>query len=626
MIFSIDRCTIDTDAYELRRNGNVVPVEPQVFDLLVLLLENRDRVTTKDEIIERVWNGRIVSEAALSSRIKAARQAIGDSGASQALIRTIRRRGFRVVGEVTQSTGPAVEVRPLPIVTEPAPEPATATAAGASEDAGPAAQAAILCCVETVPGPATASGVKSYRETAHTWIVTMPRWRAALGAVTAVLVVCAMAVWYARTPSALSSPLVPAALGMPTGPGLAVLRFKRSPGDALLDFFGDAVTEEIATQLTRFSELRVAARALTAEYDAKEAEARDVGQKLGAEFLLQGSLRRLNEQVRVTAQLLKTADGTLLWAETYERHLTPAGLFAVQEDIAGKVVAAIASISTGAIARAALGQARGKPPRDLSAYECTLRANDIMVAGFSAASHLAIRTCLETAVANEPDYAAAWAMLAWIHSFEYTQGLNKRPGVDALEQSFAVARRAVELAPANPMARFAMARAAYLMRDLHLFYAEAAGALRLNPHEPFLLGNLGSWFAFSGRWEEGITLVRKAIALNPKVYPRWWHAALGKDRFRKREFAEALIEFKKMNLPDWWWNQVELAYTYGHLGDLENARKAVIKLYELYPGFDLEKAVMEHRKFSFEESYIELAVEGLRKAGIGNREAAIGKQ
>jgi Flp pilus assembly protein TadD len=161
-----------------------------------------------------------------------------------------------------------------------------------------------------------------------------------------------------------------------------------------------------------------------------------------------------------------------------------------------------------------------------------------------------------------------------------------------------------------------MARASYLARNLEVFYAEAEHALRLNPHEPFLLGNIGNWLAFSGRWDEGVALVRKAIALNPKVYPRWWHAALGKNHFRKGEYREALGEFKNMNLPNWWWNQVELAYTYGQLGELENARAAVTKLIELYPGFDLEKAAIEHMKFSFEQSYIERAIEGLKKAGV----------
>jgi TolB-like protein/DNA-binding winged helix-turn-helix (wHTH) protein/Tfp pilus assembly protein PilF len=584
MIFTINECSIDTDAYEVRRNGNLIRVEPQVFDLLVQLLENRDRLVTKDEIIARVWNGRVVSEAALSSRIKAVRQAIGDDGASQALIRTVRRRGFRVVAEVTQRGGPG---------------DASASAGATTTD---------------IRSEDTGSRRQPNSD--------RPRIRsaAAVVALTVAVALGAAAGWYAIQPARhAATPIAPAALGMPVGPGIAVLRFNNPSGDSTLDFLEGALTEEIVTQLTRFSELRVATRALTSEYDRNELDVKDVGRRLGVEFLVQGSLRRSADRVRLTAQLIKATDGRLLWAESYERQLTPADIFAVQEDIAGKVVAAVASISAGVIARQTLDQARGKPPRDLSAYECTIRTSEIMVAGFSAASHLTARTCLEAAIASEPDYAAAWAMLAWIHTLEFTQDMNKRPGSDGREQALAAARRAIELAPANSMARFAMARASYLMQDLDVFYAEAAQALRLNPHEPFLLGNLGNWLSFSGRWDEGVAMIRKAIALNPKVYPRWWHAALGKNHYRKGEFREALVEFKNMNLPNWWWNQVELAYTYGQLGDAENARAAVMKLSELYPGFDLEKAVLEHRKFSFEQSYIELAVDGLRKAGVPER-------
>src|SRR5262245_1870614 len=101
MIFRINECLIDTHAFEVRRNGRAIPVQPQVLDLLILLLENRDRLVSKDEIVERIWHGRAVSDAALDSRIKSARQAIGDSGASQELIRTVRGRGFRFVGKVS---------------------------------------------------------------------------------------------------------------------------------------------------------------------------------------------------------------------------------------------------------------------------------------------------------------------------------------------------------------------------------------------------------------------------------------------------------------------------------------------------------------------------------------------
>ncbi len=608
MIFTINDCTIDTDAYEVRRRGIPVAAEPQVFDLLVLLLASRDRVVTKDEIIERVWKGRIVSDAALSSRIKAVRQVVGDDGTSQACIRTIRGRGFRVVAPVTQSAGP-VDAADRPQGGSEALPGSHPDRLPMPADAGahpPGAAEALIDPYAFGPNGAAAG-----------------RWRSvALAAIVVVVVLGSTAGWYSLQLSR-DSALPIAALGMPSGPGIAVLRFGNLSGDPSLDFFGEAVTEEISTELTRFSELRVAGRHLASEYDSRDIDARDIGRVLGVEFLLQGSLRRSGERVRVTAQLLKTIDGTLLWGETYERPTTPTDIFAVQEDIASKVVAAIASISVGVIARETLHRTRGKPaPRDLSAYECTLRANEMMMSGFSAASHLAARTCLEAAVENEPEYASAWAILAWVHTLEYSYGYNLRSG-DPRERALAAARRAVELAPANPIARFGMARAAYLMGDLDLFYAEAASALTLNPHEPLLLGNLGNWLAFSGRWEEGVALVKKAIALNSKVYPRWWHAAIAKDHYRKGEYEAALVEFKRMNLPDWWWNQVELAYTYGQIGDKDGAERARTRLVELYPGFDLETAVMEHRKYSFEQSYIDRAIDGLRKAGVPAKSMAL---
>ena len=100
MILQFGSCRMDTSRFELRRGGEHVSVEPQVFDLLLQLIENRDRIVTRDEIIEKIWKGRIVSDAAISSRVKAARQAVGDNGKTQSLIKTIHRRGIRFVGEV----------------------------------------------------------------------------------------------------------------------------------------------------------------------------------------------------------------------------------------------------------------------------------------------------------------------------------------------------------------------------------------------------------------------------------------------------------------------------------------------------------------------------------------------
>src|SRR5690349_20223891 len=112
MLFRFNRCTVDTTAFELRRDDKVVPVQPQVFDLLVLQLENRHRVVTRDEIFGRIWKNRIVSDTALSSRVKTLRQALGDDGTEQGLIRTVRRRGFRLVASVEEiAAGAAPEAR-----------------------------------------------------------------------------------------------------------------------------------------------------------------------------------------------------------------------------------------------------------------------------------------------------------------------------------------------------------------------------------------------------------------------------------------------------------------------------------------------------------------------------------
>jgi adenylate cyclase len=181
---------------------------------------------------------------------------------------------------------------------------------------------------------------------------------AASAAIVLALAAAGYFLWPGRTAPV---PITAAALGMPTGPGIAVRQFNNLSDDPTLNFFGDAIAEEIVTELTRFSELRVAARAVTSEVDRKESDVKEIARKLGVEFLVQGSLRRSSERVRVNAQLLKAMDGTLLWAETYDRELTPTDMFVVQEDIASKVVAAVASISAGVIAREALGQTRGKP-------------------------------------------------------------------------------------------------------------------------------------------------------------------------------------------------------------------------------------------------------------------------
>lgn len=227
---------LDADRRELRRGSTLVAVEPQVFDLLVYLVKNRDRVVTKDDLIASVWAGRIVSDSTLSSRMNAARRAIGDNGDEQRLIRTIPRRGVRFVGEVSTES--------VQSEATPAPEP--------------------------------------------------------------------------RTPAI-----------RPSRPAVAVLPFVNVSGEPEQDYFADGISEDIITALSKVRWFLVIARNSSFVYKGQPINTKRIGEELGVNYLIEGSVRKSGDRVRITAQLNDTAIGNQLWSERYDRQL--AGVFDVQD-------------------------------------------------------------------------------------------------------------------------------------------------------------------------------------------------------------------------------------------------------------------------------------------------------
>ena len=406
------------------------------------------------------------------------------------------------------------------------------------------------------------------------------------------------------------------ALDMPTGPKIALLGFEKRAADETAAIFCDAIVDGITAALIRFTELHVLVARKPAPNGSALADPIEISESMGAEYVLQGSLQCAGNRSRISVYLTSVADRRALWSQTYDVRMTSEHLFEVHDSITSNVVAAIASVYGGVIAREAIRRSTGGTIPSFRSYEATVRALDIMTSGFTADSHLETRRRLDEVIATDPHYSSAWAMLAWTHSVEHTEGHNRLPDSDPRDRALQAAQQAIVLDPENPIAHFAMARAAFINGDVELFRQEADTALLLNPHEPFLLGCLGNWLAFSGAWEEGTAMATKAIALRPNAYPRWWHAAIGKNFYRQEDYLAALAEFNKINLPKWWWNQVELSYTYGQMGDMPNARAAAKALRNLYPGFNLRTAVMEHRKFNFRPEFIALALDGLRKAGI----------
>ncbi|WP_338831914.1 winged helix-turn-helix domain-containing protein [Bradyrhizobium sp. 27S5] len=440
MAYHFNDLTLDPARRELRRGNALVAVEPQVFDLLEFLIRARDRVVSRDEVLAAVWHGRIVSEATLSSRVNAARTAIGDNGEEQRLIRTLPRKGLRFVGDVREDIA---SDHPI------------------SDN------------------------------------VTPPR------------------------PS--------------EGPSIAVLPFTNMSGDPEQDYFADGIAEDITTALARCSRLTVIARNSAFTYKGKAVDIRQVGRDLGVGYVLEGSVRRGGDRLRITGQLIDAVSGAHLWADRFDGAATD--VFDLQDRITENVVGAIEPTLLVAEAE----RLRAAPPHKLDAYDLLLRAYSLRYE-FTPESMTAALDCLDQALALDPSYAPALAASAYCHALRHFQGwLN--PNDVYRERAVAQAWRAVELAPGDPQVLWMAAFAIWNMADeiepaRELFER----SLAINPNSAMALV-LGGWIeAMRGNQKAGRIMIERAQRLNPRD-PRGWFAsaALAICAVLDQNFAEAVM-------------------------------------------------------------------------------------
>jgi TolB-like protein len=414
---------IDTVRRELRRGSEPVAVEPQVLDLLIYLVENRDRVVSKDDLIASVWRGRIVSDATLTSRIHAARKAVDDSGREQKLIRTIARRGLRFVGIVrtqVEDIAPASVSRPQP---------------------------------DDVGAPSRPDPPPSDR------------------------------------------------------PAIAVLPFLNMSGDRAQEYFSDGISEDIISALSKLRWFSVIARNSSFIYKGKSVHMKQVGEELDVGYVVEGSVRKVGERVRITAQLNNVSTGSHIWAEHYDRDL--ADVFAVQDEITAAIVAAIAP----QLYAAENFRAERKPPGSLDAWDLVMRAlshywrvtqHDNMVA----------QALLEKAIALDPDYSQALGLLADSYTFGAHMGwVDFATAVEIAERA---ALAAVLADSEDPWAHHALGGVYLITRRFDNSLAEFELTLRLNPNFAQAQNYYATALTFCGRWEEGAEAARRALRLSPR--------------------------------------------------------------------------------------------------------------
>lgn len=444
-------------------------------------------------------------------------------------------------------------------------------------------------------------------------VATMPQRRWKILAAMVIALAGGTAVWWevSRVPATNKR----SELAVPTGLSVAVLPFANMSGDPKQDFFADGITEQIITELARFRDLSVIARNSTFSYKGKAVDVRQVGAELGARYVIEGSVQRGGNSVRVTVQLLDARTGAHLWADSYERDLKRTKVFGIQDDITERVVTAIGD-AYGAISRATFEESKGKGTESLDAYECVLRYYAYQRV-ITPDEHARVRDCLERSMKAAPTYAEAWAALSEIYSQEHSQGFNIRP--NALGRALNAAQRAVQLDPASPRAYVVVGNAHFFLHDIDAFARAAKRAIALNPNNVDVLAFYGMLWTYAHIGDpteraRGVEAMKKAIALSP-IHPTWYHFPIAWHYYWNEEYETALAETKKIDLQGYWHTHLQLVTIYGAMGRKQDAQASVTRLLELYPEIP-RKYREEWRKWNVPEPMIDHAAGDLRRAGL----------
>ncbi|HEY1925125.1 MAG TPA: protein kinase [Candidatus Acidoferrum sp.] len=390
---------------------------------------------------------------------------------------------------------------------------------------------------------------------------------------------------------------------------IVVLPFKYGGTNGDIAAVGEGLADEIVIGMSRFSYLKVLASSSTARYGREDADARAAGKDLGAQYVVEGSIRHAGSRLRIAVHLVETSTGTHLWSETYDRAFQGDDVFALQDQLVPRIVSTIAD-TYGVLPRNMGEKLRGVDPDKLTPYEAVLRS----FAHFprlSAEEHLASRTALERAVQQAPGYADGWALLSMMIREEYLHGFNVK--ADPLGRAMTAAQRAVEVAPANHLAYHALAATQFFRKEKQAFRNSAERAMSLNRMDGFTIAYLGFLLAYAGDWERGCALVAQARELNPH-HPGWYWFPSVFDAYNKKDFRGALDFVVKVNMPGFWRTNMALATIYGQLGEVEKGHAAVRELLAVRPGF-AAAARVELGKW-WEPELVEQLVDGLRKAGL----------
>ena len=521
LIYQFNQYSLDTDRYQLSREGNPVAVEPLVFDLLLYLLQNRERVVSRDELLDELWQGKVVTDAALAARLKDVRKAVGDSGSRQSVIKTLHGRGYQFVAELDKADDRQSEDKESP------------------------------------------------------------------------------------------------ALSLPEVPSIAVLPFENLSSDPGQDYFSDGIVEDVITALSHFSGLFVIARNSSFSYKGKSIDARQIARELGVRYLLEGSVRRSANRIRINGQLINALDGNQLWAQRFDGDLDD--LFELQDEITRKIVGSIAP----QIELAEVERGRSLQPGKLSSYELALKAKSLTYDAFRFGDPKILQTAIETAEAaleqDERNTHALWILgLALMEQYTYQWGDDPDA---ALERSMQVAEKLIHADPSHAGGYILRGGINTYRNEYDLAIADYDYGLSLNPNSSIHLIHAAWGKSLAGLTSEAKAHAELGLRLSPKEYDIFLgYAYLGllQASFAEGDFEQA-SKWGRLSIQMHATAPVRRAIMVAccaYQGKLDEARQHAAELAKFSPDFIaslLRRDLVLYR----EPESNDLLIEGLRQSGVG---------
>ena len=508
MIFRFGDYEIDSGRYELRCQGEGVALEPKSLDVLLHLVQARDRLVSKQELLDTVWAGVHVTESTLTRAVSLARGAIGDSAQEARLIETVAGRGYRWNA-------------PVEVI---APEFPAARRAPRS----PAFRVVLACCALLVAVAAALAAV----------------WPRPIG-------------WMLALTGSAQPPQEPA---LPAEPSVVVLPFRDLSPEGGHAFLAEGISEDLASALGRFPALFVIARSSAASYQAEGVPIETVGRELGVRYAVQGSVRASGDQLVVTSQLVDAATGLQVWADRVETRIDDA--LAVQARLAEDIVGALGT----SIESAEIERLRRLPTDDLGAYELYVRARSDFYA-FTRESHARSRELVEQALALDPDYPHAVSLQAALELAPYLLGWDVDPA--RLERARTIATRAARLDTSSGLPLTTLALAHMSEGRLEQAVQEARQAVELGPNSDVCLGVHAATLSQAGSYLEALRSLDRALRLNPRHPELYWLlAGFLQLETGRRDVGLDLIERVRDANPDMLPPRLALVFQYHRDGDL----------------------------------------------------------